>query len=426
MNPTFTASRLFPSNWRSRDNAECATVYTGALGGGPWYAAFRESSGWTVSESLRTVADFAGATIDWGRVAELRSTERTKWPDGLMSFLTGVHVLESNSTYRFEESEPVCTVAHERHDWVRRAPLTPAGLIRYLTDSFRYLEAAGPPLLLLSGGLDSALLAVVLAEAGIAFDAACISNGSNAEDVGYAQALAIELGLPFTVYEFDYETFIRGLPSSVAAFCDPRPDLFLASGVVSCLSAIGRDRYAVVVGGEPADAILGGLRTQVTAPHDDARAAIRMAALRSQVPRDIAILQQSSTIIGADAFCPYAFLPLVEAALSADWKSLLDPAHAILPTTELGGAGYKILQSDAAELLGSEELRRIAKRTKRGLPSSAAAHWRKLQAQLSSGRHGLDAMLTLGVHLFEELFVEEKESHEVSIEDAIEQVRSIN
>jgi hypothetical protein len=262
-----------------------------------------------------------------------------------------------------------------------------------------------------------------MAEMGIAFDTACIFDGTNAEDVDHARALATELGLPFRVYEFGYDAFIQGLPGTVAAFCDPRPDLFFASGLVSCLSALGRDSYRLVVGGEPADAILGGLRTQVVAPEDEAREAIRLAALRTQVPRDVAILQQSAQVVGADAFCPYAFMPLVESALCTEWKALLDPAHAIRPNRELGGTGYKILQAAAAELLQSRELRRIATRTKRGLPSSAAIHWRQLHARLSTEPNDLSSMFMVGINLFEALFVHGKEVGEVSIDEVLEKVR---
>ncbi|MEU1985010.1 asparagine synthase-related protein [Nocardia sp. NPDC019395] len=403
-----------------RRTAATTTVQTSVLGGQPFYAHHHDANGWHISQSLADITvGHADPVIDAERIAELRSAPMSSWPDGLTSFIRDVHVLDANSTYHFTDGDPEYRVESHRHEWTTSPSLTPTSLIEHLTAALQHAQMPQSPLLFLSGGLDSAVLAVVMADRGIDFDAICIFDGHNADDVDYATALATELGLPFSVHEFDYNAFISGLPRAVAAFSDPRPDLFFASGLLDCLSTIGPGKYRTVIGGEPADALLGGLRTQVTAVNDRAREAVRTAALRTQIPRDIAILEQASATVGADATCPYGYLPLASAAMSTSWPSLLDAGHAQHPTGELGGPGYKILQAGAAQLLPSSELRRIATRTKRGLPSSAATHWRKLQSELSEDPHDAQPMLELGVHIYEQLFVHGLSVTEISVEESI-------
>ncbi|MFD3705671.1 asparagine synthase-related protein [Nocardia sp. NPDC058658] len=404
------------------------TVQTGILGGSPLYAKFRDTGGWTISDSLRAVSmEAAGCTIDDDLVARLQSEPLSSWPDGLMSFIRDVVVLDPNSTYHFDEHDSRFRVERDRQEWPDSRPLTPTSLIEHLHAALVEADIQEPPLLFLSGGLDSALLAVVMVDCGITFDSVCVYDGHNADDVEYATALATELGVPFSVYEFGYDSFLYGLPSAIAAFSDPRPDLFLASGLVDCLSKIGPDKYETVIGGEPADALLGGLRTQVNALNDASRGSIRAQALRTQIPRDIAILEQSASTIGANGYCPYAHHMLAADALSTPWSALLDPENAIHATTgELGGPGYKILQTSSATLLPSSELRRIARRTKRGLPSSAISHWRTLQAELSGDPGDMKPMLSLGVNIFEQIFVHGSSPSEISVEDSIAYVKELH
>ncbi|MFD6396657.1 asparagine synthase-related protein [Nocardia sp. NPDC060249] len=287
-------------------SAGSTTVQTAVLGGRPLYARFHDTDGWHISESLRTVIGSEAPTLDADRVARLRSLPLSDWPDGLASFLREVVVLEPDATYHFDDGNPVCDVEPHRHTWAESPPLTPATLLEHIT---AVLDQAAirqqPPLLLLSGGLDSALLAVVMAEQGIVFDAVCVFDGHNADDVDYATALATELDLSFTVHEFDYDAFLAGLPKSVAAFSDPRPDLFLASGLVDCLASIGPDTYRTVIGGEPADALLGGLRTQVTAPHNAAR---DTSELRHYAPRSREISRFWSRAATSSARAPAAHM----------------------------------------------------------------------------------------------------------------------
>ncbi len=224
----------------------------------PVYAAWSSDSGWTVASSPRDLhrAGHPGG-LEWARV--LAQPLPSDWPLGFAAYERGVHVLASGQGYFLDRTGSVhpSGLLATRSD--RSEPLTVATLDDRLRSSVRALKGRRVGLLL-SGGLDSGLLAALLADESVPYAAACVADPENVRDVQHAVTLCAELGVDLTVVEPSMEDFLATLPVASSAFEDARPDVFRAMGLIFGAHALKTHRCDVVIGGEPADDVLGSSR----------------------------------------------------------------------------------------------------------------------------------------------------------------------
>ncbi|MBA3278346.1 MAG: hypothetical protein H0U22_06435 [Geodermatophilaceae bacterium] len=154
-------------------------------------------------------------------------------------------------------------------------------------------------------------------------------------------------------------------------------------GLIFGAHALKTHRCDVVIGGEPADDVLGSSRVFFDASSDAHRAHLWRECLRDTTPRSIHLLRGAARLLAAEAAVPYADPRLVRAASATAWGALQDTS-AVTRGPGLSGPGFKPLQKRVARALPVRALQEICAETKLGLPHSSQSHWLALKMLLGS------------------------------------------
>lgn len=353
----------------------------------PVLAAWAADRGWAIDASphvLHRVGYHGG--LDWDLL--LARPLPADWPLGFAGYERGTHLLTNGGGYLLEADGTVRPGGSLGGGPVPADPLDVDSLDRVLRKPLRALRGRRVGLLL-SGGLDSALLAALLAAESVQFDAACVADRDNAQDVESARALCAELGASLSVVEPGPADYVAALPVATSAFADPRPDVFRALGLVFGARALAATGCDVIVGGEPADDVLRSSRVFFDARGAGRRAYLWRECLRDTIPRSVHLLGRAAALVAADAAAPYADPALIAAAVATDWSQLQDPSRVTTGSGGgLGGPGFKPLQKAVARRLGCAALDRICDRGKLGLPHASQSHWLALKALLGGADDG--------------------------------------
>lgn len=392
-------------------------VLTSPLGADPVFLHSRPS-GVEVARRVRDLVQ-SGASLELDRSLIDRPAPRASWPEGHASYVRDLTVVPAGRALQVVNGR----IAENRDitSWHAEPALTPQRLIALLQAGLQPAAEAGSVRVLMSGGLDSSLLAAVLHNMGVPFTGIVLEDQGCRDDVESAKALAAELGVELEVASIPYPRFLRLIARGVATYEDLRPDAFCAAGLLEI--AERSQGVDLLVGGEPADAILGGLRTYTETVDDAARDKVRLVALEHQAPRDVFLLRRAAEAQGIAALSPYAYGPLVRAAVGTPWRHLLDVRHMLLPDRRLGGAGYKLLQRGAAEQLGYSSLRALAHRPKAGLPSSTLTSWERVKCHTNANAdNNLAPLWQVGATLFERVVLEMANPDDVDVDELLRRI----
>lgn len=332
--------------------------------------------------------DFARTSIDWRRFQA--DILRRAIPAGEHHYARDVISLEGGQEFLRDGTLRNVPLPEPEK------PLDGPSLLQELARSLHSRLRDTGCTLLLSGGLDSALLAYACRDAGIAPLCVTAATGLRQDvDLFYAAAVCRELKLEHRVVRPDPVSCRTLLLTQADIFEDPRPDILNALPLVAAALASEGD---VMVSGEPADSVLGAERAVVERVADGARQLRRLASLRLDGTRAASLVHRAARATGSKASLPYGDPELVARAISTPWTSLLDTTI-MRRGAGLGGPGFKMLQRAAAKSLRSDLLIQIADRTKLGLPSTARSWKRAMLDGLVVPRSADMAVLsTLAVH----------------------------
>jgi len=344
----------------------------------PVLAAWSPDHGWTVAASPQALHR-SGLHGGLDRNRLLATPLPADWPLGFASYEYGTSVLANGEGYLLGVDGTLRTAGSLQGGLGAARPLDADGLEQFLRAALRRLRGRTVGLML-SGGLDSALLAALLVAEAVPFTAACVANRDNPEDVSSAEALCTELGIPLLIVTPSLTDYVESLPLATSAFGDARPDVFRALGLVFAGNALGNAGCDVIVGGEPADDVLQSSRVFFEAGGSGGRAFRWRECLRDTIPRSLHLLRQAAAAAGADAAAPYADPLLVAAAAATDWALLQSPDQVRSSSGGgLGGPGFKPLQKEVARRLESSALNDICRQNKLGLPHASQSHWLALK-----------------------------------------------
>jgi asparagine synthetase B (glutamine-hydrolysing) len=276
-----------------------------------------------VTDSLRTMhaAGYA-RQLDHDRL--MARIRREEWPLGFMAYEAGIHTLHNGLAYYLDPAGKIdVTGSAQRRHGPPPPRLNSALLEDILRCSVRALAGRNVGLLL-SGGLDSALVAALLAAENVPFRAACVSNSRNQRDVENALAVCSELGIDLAVAEPTLDDYLMALPIAASVFEDARPDVYQALGLIFGARALGGS-CDLLMGGEPADDVLRSSREFFEARSPAHREYLWAECLRDTIPRSIYLTKCAASHIGAGSSSPYSDDALIAAASNTPWDELQDP-----------------------------------------------------------------------------------------------------
>lgn len=306
-----------------------------------------------------TETDVTGASVydlrDQGSAPRLRWHEliHNSWDWDVRSFDTG---FEATST------EPALRLV-PRHE--QAYPLTTASLLGHLEAALDVALSAERPAILLSGGVDSSLIAVVAKSMGIRLTAYHVGPGTS-EDALAARALAGDLSMPLQIFESSDDELARAMTTCTRLLGHPSPEFPLAAAALTLLRRIA-GKHDVIVNGEPADALLGGIRGFHAKMAPEELSQQRRDAAYFLSPLSLFVQHRLAVVAGARAVFPFYSAQFVADSLATPWHVLNGlPEEA----PKLGGEGFKKLLQRTADTLGNPLLSRIARRPKIGLPAT--------------------------------------------------------
>lgn len=268
--------------------------------------------------------------------------------------------------------------APSRHVDLMGNTLTANLLLGHLETGLEPARRADAPALLLSGGLDSSILAVLTKTMDIPLTAYHIGAEDTPDGIA-AKKIAKRLSMPLTFLDPAPDAVGQAMTSCTRLMEHPSPEFPFAGAALSGLQMI-EGQHDVIINGEPADALLGGIRTFHDELSPDELSSQRSDAAHFLSPLSLLVQQRLAGSIGAQAVFPFFSSQLVADSLATPWPILngLDRKPAVL-----GGSGFKFLLQQAADALEEPVLSEIARRPKLGLPATMAATIRRTLPQSS-------------------------------------------
>ena len=298
--------------------------------------------------------------------------------------------IQSFSTYFIGTSvEPALTVGRPE---LKGSPLTWRSLINHIELSLANVPKYRSPALLLSGGIDSSIIAVVAKNLGVDLTAYHIGDPES-DDARWARVIADDLSIPLRVINPDVNEVDNAMTSMVRLMGHPSPEFPLGAVALHALRSI-RGKHDLLINGEPADALLGGLREiNTTLPYEVIQEKREKAAYYLS-PLSIMTQLRLAQEAGADPHFPFYSNQLVADSLATPWASM----GRIMPEDgRLGGEGFKRLLQQAADHYHVPNLSRIARRDKIGLPATLGDFLRKTLPK--SARHEWKLLLARATSL---------------------------
>lgn len=362
----------------TRTNDGGITVWKGLLGGQPLYVGADLDGEQYMSTSVRALLDHGCSLGDpWRYRGDIAEDFR-----GHVSPSTAIGLVDRSSVPQW--------ISLERAMLEEGRPMTGSLLVHHLAEALSvFHDRRG--LLLLSGGVDSCLIAAVAKREGLRLRSVTLFEGQDSEERIGAHRIAEECGLDHTEIELSLEELLVLLPRAMAIFEDPRPDVLTIGLVMATLAEVGGDE--LIVGGEPADIVFGMYRDPTDSLSRQQEAfdfGLQVAAERTTYT-----LSRCASAVGSIAVQPYASPTLVADAAAGLRPSMIASAN--------GTRESKWVQYDAAIALASPLLVERFAEAKIGFPAAGRGALSQLAQRLVARadiKDGLGALFVLSRELF--------------------------